>query len=461
MDFLKNPIISKNTVLILGDGIISFLSLYLGVSIRFYFFKSFQLSQYEPILFKALIFSISVILMCFIMDLYSVENGKGKKEIFLKILFAGIFTCMALAALYYFLPLVEIGRGILFIAVCVSVVLQFAWHMAYDFGLKIPGVAKRVLILGTGPIARTVGLLFDTTKSNLALAGYVNCLNEAVVVSQKYVIGNGDSLLSIALKEKVQQIVVSLTEKRGTFPVKEVLDCKLKGINVIDGPAFYEQMTGKLLVESINPSSIIFTDGFHTTIFKRYLKRVCDVFISLTGLIASSPFLIIVPILIRLDSKGPVLFRQERVGQGEKKFTLYKFRTMIDGAEDETGPVWTQENDVRITRLGKFLRISRLDEIPQLFNVLRGDMSFVGPRPERSFFVETLKKQIPYYSEKHCIKPGITGWAQVRYEYGDSVEDAVEKLGYDLYYIKHLSIFLDLLIILDTVKVIFFGRGGR
>jgi sugar transferase (PEP-CTERM system associated) len=461
MNFLKNPIISKNTILILGDGIISFLSLYAGVSIRFYFIKSFQWTQYEPVLYKALTFSISIILMCFLMDLYSVENGKGKKEVFLKIFFAGIFTFMNLAALYYLLPSAEIGRGILFIAVCISVVLQFAWHMAHDYGLKIPGVATRVLILGTGPIARTVGLLFDTTKSNLALAGYVNCLNEPIVVSPKYVIGNGHSLLSIALKEKARQIVVSLTERRGTFPIKEVLDCKLKGINIVDGPSFYEHMTGKLLVESINPSAIIFTDGFQTTIFKKYFKRMCDIFISLFGLIASSPFLIIVPILIRLDSRGAVLFRQERVGEGEKNFTLYKFRTMIDGAENETGPVWTQENDDRITRLGKFLRISRLDEIPQLFNVLRGDMSFVGPRPERPFFVETLKKQIPYYSEKHCIKPGITGWAQVRYEYGDSVEDAMEKLRYDLYYIKHLSLFLDLLIILDTVKVIFFGRGGR
>jgi len=155
------------------------------------------------------------------------------------------------------------------------------------------------------------------------------------------------------------------------------------------------------------------------------------------------------------------MFRQKRVGEGEKIFTLYKFRTMIDGAEKETGPVWSRENDVRVTKLGKFLRKSRLDEIPQLFNVLKGDMSLIGPRPERSFFVESLRKQIPYYSERHCVKPGITGWAQVRYEYGDSIADALEKLRYDLYYIKHLSFLLDFLIIFDTAKVIFFGRGGR
>ncbi len=461
MKFLKIPDISKNTILIVGDIVISFLSFYAGFTLRFYYGFNLQLSQYISLLPKAMTFAVIVVLMCFLMDLYSAENGKGKKEIFLKILFAGIFTSMTLAALYYFVPFLELGRGILFIAICISIAVQFVWHMVYDFSLKLPGVAKRVLILGTGPLAMTMGLLFDTTRSNLALAGYVNCVNEPIYVPQKHVVGNGDSLLSIALKEKAQKIVVSLTERRGTFPVKEVLDCKLRGIDIVDCPSFYEQMTGKLLVENINPSWFIFTEGFKATIFRQYFKRIVDILISLVGLTVSLPFIFLVPILIKLDSRGPILFRQERVGKGEKLFTLYKFRTMIDRAEKNTGPVWTQENDNRITGLGKFLRKSRLDEIPQLYNVLAGNMSFVGPRPERPFFVETLKKQIPYYSERHCVKPGITGWAQVRYEYGDSIEDAVEKLRYDLYYIKHLSIFLDNLIILDTIKVILFGRGGR
>jgi sugar transferase (PEP-CTERM system associated) len=461
MKFLKIPNISKNNILIIGDIVISFLSFYAGFTLRFYYGFDLQLSQYIFLLPKAMTFTVIVVLMCFLMDLYSDENGMGKKEIFLRILFAGIFTSMTLAALYYFVPFLELGRGILFIAIFIFVAAQFVWHLAYDFSLKLPGVAKRVLILGTGPLAMTMGLLFDTKRSNLALAGYVNCVNESVRVPQKHVVGNGDSLLSIALREKAQKIVISLTEKRGTLPVKEVLDCKLKGIDIVDCPSFYEQMTGKLLVESINPSWLIFTEGFKATIFRRYFKRIVDILISLVGLTVSLPFLFIVPILIKLDSRGQILFRQERVGQGEKLFTLYKFRTMVDSAEENTGPVWARENDDRITGLGRFLRKSRLDEIPQLYNVLAGNMSFVGPRPERPFFVKTLKKQIQYYSERHCVKPGITGWAQVRYEYGDSIEDAVEKLRYDLYYIKHLSIFLDNLIILDTIKVILFGRGGR
>jgi sugar transferase (PEP-CTERM system associated) len=322
-------------------------------------------------------------------------------------------------------------------------------------------VAKKVLILGTGPIAEKMGNILRTNGNGFALSGYVNCMGEPVTVPSDYGIGNGDGLLSIALKERVNKIVVSLSERRGTFPVREVLNCKLNGIDVIDGPSFYEQLTGKMLVENMSPSHLIFSDGFKITVIRRHIKRAFDVIISAMGLLFSIPFLLIVPVLIKMDSRGPVFFKQKRVGEGEKEFTLYKYRTMVDGAEKDSGPVWSSDGDNRITILGRFLRKSRLDEIPQLYNVMRGDMSFIGPRPERPFFVESLKKQIPYYSERHCLKPGISGWAQVRYEYGDSIDDAFEKLKFDLYYIKHQSISLDILILINTMKVIMFGRGGR
>jgi sugar transferase (PEP-CTERM system associated) len=452
---------SRNAILFIGDSLITFVSFYIGIFIRFYNSGPSQWLQYSPLLPRAITFSIFVVSICFLMDLYGIGKGEGRKEILLKIIFAGILSGVALAAFYYLVPSLQVGRGILFIALSFCVVVQSMWHIGYGLFLRLPGVAKRVLILGTGPIAGTIGKVLVSNNNGFALSGYVNCVNEPIHVPQNAVIGNGEGLLAIALREKAQKIVVSLTERRGTFPVKEVLSCKLKGIDIVDGPSFYEQLTGKLLVENINPSYLIFSDGFRLTIFKRYFKRIFDVVLAISGIVLSLPFLLIVPILIKLDSRGPVLLRQKRVGEGEKIFTLYKFRTMIADAEKDTGPVWSQTGDNRITRIGKFLRKSRLDEIPQLFNVLRGDMSFIGPRPERPFFVESLKRQIPYYSERHCVKPGITGWAQVRYEYGDSIEDAIEKLRYDLYYIKHLSIFLDLLIILDTIKVILFGRGGR
>jgi sugar transferase (PEP-CTERM system associated) len=267
--------------------------------------------------------------------------------------------------------------------------------------------------------------------------------------------------MDVARKERAQKIVISLSERRGTLPLKDILNCKLSGIDVLDAPSFYEELTGKLLIENITPSWFIFSDGFRITPLKKSSKRISDVIFAFIGLIFALPLIPITALLIKIDSRGPVFFRQVRMGERERKFVLYKFRTMRQDAENGTGAVWTQENDPRITRLGRFLRKSRLDEIPQLFNVLKGDMSFIGPRPERPEFVEKLKEIIPYYSERHFVKPGITGWAQIKYPYGASVEDAIEKLRYDLYYIKHLSIMLDLLIVLETVKVVLFGRGGR
>lgn len=469
MNLFKNPVISRPFTLIFGDIVLSVLSFYVGFLIRFYHGNILQSAKsYNPILPKVVVFSMFVVFISFLMDLYGFDKGKGKKKLFLKVLFSGVLIFTSLAAFYYFVPSVQLGRGILFIAISLFIVSQALWHFMYDFGLKgITPVAQNVLILGTGRLAKVIGRLFNVSENNIALAGYVNLINEPVHVPQSYIIehsnggNNGSKLLDIALKEKVDTIVISLAERRGTLPVKDILNCKLNGIDIVDAPSFYEQISGKLLLENITPSWFIFSDGFQVTIYRKYFKRLFDITIAIIGICLSLPLLIIIPILIKLNSKGPVFFKQERVGEGERVFTLYKYRTMIDEAEKGTGPVWSKEKDPRITRVGRFLRRSRLDEIPQLFNVLCGDMSLIGPRPERSFFVESLKEQIPYYAERHCVKPGITGWAQVKYEYGDSIEDAIEKLRYDLYYIKHLSFPLDLLIIMDTIKVVLFGRGGR
>jgi sugar transferase (PEP-CTERM system associated) len=232
-------------------------------------------------------------------------------------------------------------------------------------------------------------------------------------------------------------------------------------VKVVDAPSFYEEVTGKLLLENITPSWFIFSHGFRITLLLRIVKRIIDVSLSLAGLLMFLPFFPLIALLIRLDSPGPVFFGQERVGENERNFTVYKFRTMRQDAESSTGAVWAQKNDPRVTRLGRFLRKCRIDEIPQLVNVLLGEMSLVGPRPERPEFVDRLKEVVPYYSERHFVKPGITGWAQVCYPYGASVEDALEKLRYDLYYTKNISLTLDLRVILKTIKVVLFGQGGR
>ncbi len=253
---------------------------------------------------------------------------------------------------------------------------------------------------------------------------------------------------------------MALDERRGKLPVDQLLHCRLKGIQVDDGVSFTERLGGRLSVEDLHPSSLIFSNGFKGAVIYKKLKKYFDIILSLVGLILFTPFMLLIAMATKLESAGPVFYRQERVGEDGTIFTLLKFRSMKEGAE-ENGPVWAVVNDDRVTRVGRVIRKLRLDEIPQMINVLRGEMSFVGPRPERPFFVKKLKGEIPFYSLRHSVKPGVTGWAQIYYPYGATKEDAQEKLKYDLYYIKHLSPLLDITIILETIKIVLLGRGAR
>jgi len=278
--------------------------------------------------------------------------------------------------------------------------------------------------------------------------------------SNGVIIGDFNQISSICRNTQVDRIVVALDEKRGRFPVEQLLFCRLKGIRVDDGIDFTEQLAGKLSVENLLPSSLIFSDGFKRSAVVKRLKRYMDIVASLLGLIIFLPLSILIALAIKIDSPGPVLYRQKRIGGDGRIFELLKFRSMRADAE-QNGPVWAMANDQRITRVGRVIRKLRLDEIPQMINVLKGEMSFVGPRPERPFFVEGLKKEIPFYSYRHSVKPGVTGWAQIRYPYGASKKDALEKLKYDIYYIKHMSPIFDLMIILETIKIVLFGKGAR
>jgi sugar transferase (PEP-CTERM system associated) len=278
--------------------------------------------------------------------------------------------------------------------------------------------------------------------------------------SKPIVVGDYTEIPSIVKAGGVDRIVVALDERRGKFPLEQLLLCRLKGVRVDDGVAFTERFAGKLSVENLHPSFLIFSDGFKRSAIFKNMKRGFDILFSLLGLALLSPVGLMVSVAIKLDSKGPVFYWQERVGEDGKIFHLLKFRSMRTDAE-EKGPSWAKVDDGRITRVGRWIRKLRFDEIPQMLNVLKGEMSFIGPRPERQFFVDQLKKEIPFYSERHVIKPGITGWAQIRYQYGASKEDALEKLKYDLYYIKHMSLFFDLMIIFETAKVVLLGRGAR
>jgi len=448
-------------LLIIGDIFCTVLALGIAYLIRFGTDPGMESLVTPTGAIQIVLLVVAVIFSSFMVEFYNGDKDLKLRERVVHSALSLSVSFLMLSAIFYLMPELTIGRGLLAMSLMLLGFLQVLWHLFCRVSFYHPGLARRVLVLGTGPLAREIGGLVSATNHHHVLAGYFGCPNEPIYVPSHHIVGNGDGLVSAALRERTDKIVVSLSERRGSFPLSEVLNCKFSGIEVIDAPSFYEQVTGKLMIENITPSWFIFSDGFRRTGFGRIMKRSADLVLSLIGIILTLPILPFIALGVKLTSPGPVLFRQVRVGQGDRTFVLFKFRSMRADAEKVSGAVWAQKDDPRITRFGKFLRTSRLDELPQLYNVLRGDMSLVGPRPERPEFVNKLKEVIPYYSERHFVKPGVTGWAQVKYAYGASVDDAIEKLRYDLYYIKNMSMLLDIIIILETVKVVLFGRGSR
>jgi len=377
------------------------------------------------------------------------------------ILLKGVLSCglslTLLRAISDVKPVSSDDADIIAYALSVFIGIMLVRDVSRNVPLALPSLVNRVLVVGNDNFLAKVQELIGTSNPRFQLAGAFPFPGRGESMPEH----KAEDIFEAAKALKANKVVISLAERRGVFPLQEMLNCKLSGIEVLDAPSFFERITGKLLIEDINPSWFIFCHGFNITPVLLLLKRLVDICCSVIGLALSLPFAPLVMLAIKLDSPGPILFRQERVGQGDKPFVLYKLRTMRQDAEQGTGAVWAAMADPRVTRLGRFLRKSRIDEIPQLINVLQGDMSLVGPRPERPEFVGELKKIIPYYSERHFVKPGVTGWAQVRYPYGASVEDALEKLRYDLYYIKNISLLFDLLIILKTIRVVLLRKGSR
>jgi len=405
------------------------------------------------------IFAFVLVLITYLAELYDSRQKLSNKFVPIRIFISLVISFAVLSAVYYFAPQLELSQRVMIVVLSMFGCMQWLWHLYYPLLLKVFGITQRVLILGVGPMARKLEESIAASDHSYVLAGYVQPTGEAVAVPAMRILSPIEGLLETAIKENVKKIVISLGERRGVLPVKELLQARFRGIQVVDAASFHEELTGTLLVKNINPGWFVYSGGFCLNAFKRMVKRLTDVVLSLIGICMTAPLLPLIAFAIKLDSPGDALFSQIRLGEDEREFKLYKFRTMGQDAEKLTGAVWAQKDDCRITRLGKFLRKSRLDEIPQLFNVLKGDMALVGPRPERPEFVEQLKEIIPYYSRRHSLKPGVTGWAQVKYPYGASIDDSHEKLKYDLYYIKHYSLLLDCMIILETITVVLFGRG--
>jgi sugar transferase (PEP-CTERM system associated) len=322
----------------------------------------------------------------------------------------------------------------------------------------------KILIIGTATLGRGLGQeLVYKPELGYQVVGFMD--EDPAKIGMKVVnpgvVGTYDQLSEVLAHYGVNHVVVALDDRRGRLPTEALLASKLKGVRIEDGVSFYERVSGKIVVEQLKPSWLIFGQGFRKNQFIRLSKRLMDLVFSTVGLLLSSPVFLFLPALIKLTSPGPIFYRQERVGEGGRNFTLIKFRSMHVDAEKTSGPIWAQSEDPRMTSIGWIMRRLRLDELPQMVNVLKGEMSFVGPRPERPAFVEELRKKIPYYDVRLSVKPGITGWAQVRYHYGGTIEGALEKLQYELYYIKNMSLILDIFIILETIKVVLFQKGAR
>jgi sugar transferase (PEP-CTERM system associated) len=321
---------------------------------------------------------------------------------------------------------------------------------------------RKVVIVGQGALASAVAdAMSSRADLGLELTGMIaTSSRDKQTPTDRPTLGHIESLTEIVRDNEISQIVVALEDSRGAFPVRDLVRLRVQGVEIEDAHSALAALTGRVWLGAVRPSWFVFSGGFHRSALTNVTKRAIDLASSVVGLVISAPIMALVAIAIRLDSKGPVLYRQTRVGLGEKPFELLKFRSMRTDAETVSGAQWAVESDPRATRIGRFLRKYRLDELPQFINVLRGEMSLVGPRPERPVFVQQLREQIPFYDERHSVRPGVTGWAQVEYKYGSSIQDAYHKLEYDLFYLKNLSIMFDVVIVIRTVRIMLFG-GGR
>jgi sugar transferase (PEP-CTERM system associated) len=390
-------------------------------------------------------------------DISVVRTTRGTYERVLRALALG---SVVLFLLWYVLPTMQVGRGLFLGGVALVALVLPSWRTVYDGVATNEGFQRRAIILGNGALAREIAVMIrDRADLGIELIGML-ARDKAQVDPNEGVVGTYADLFEIATNVEVHIVLVAYPDRRGTLPVEQLLDVKFRGVEVEEGVQFYERNTSKLYVRELKPSQLIFAEGFGARPGTRRLKRILDVGVSVIGLVLAAPLMILTTLAIKLESPGPTLYSQVRAGQFGKLFTIYKFRSMRTDAE-KAGAQFAQENDPRVTRVGKFIRKTRLDELPQLWNVLQGDMSMVGPRPERPVFIEQLELQVPFFKQRLYVKPGLTGHAQVRCRYGASTEDMVEKLQYDLYYIKSYNLLFDLSIMLDTVKVVLLRIGSR
>jgi len=398
-------------------------------------------------------------------DLYDFVIISDRRELMLRAVQALGAAWLALALVYYFVPFLEIGRGTAVYTIAFSLVLLLCLRASIHFLLGHPEIGEKVLIVGNGQLAvDTAKAITRRVDAGYRIAGFISSDFQNVKrrLPSARNLGSLDDMEMVVEREKINSIVINAQELNGSFPAEALLRMRLAGgVTVEEFPSFFERVTSRIHLGMFHPSWVIFSHHVPNTQFKTIFREAFYRLLAFVGLILSLPIAAVTAVLIKLESNGPVLYSQERVGRHGRRIKVIKFRSMKVDAEKDGNAVWAKKNDSRVTRIGKIIRTIRVDEIPQFWSILKGDMSFIGPRPERPQFVAMLAKEIPFYEHRHLVQPGLTGWAQIKYPYGSSIEDARRKLEYDLYYVKNQTIFLDVVILFETIKTILFGRGAR
>jgi sugar transferase (PEP-CTERM system associated) len=456
----------SDLVLILGDVLVSFFA---TLAVRaFMVMADLSLSeQWRLWAIQGIVMAVIVVISFYYVDLYAIDQALSRRELLLRFMNGFGVACIVIGIITY--PIPELGFRAIYISEMALMGLCLClWRLGFMRLIRRAPSSGKVLIVGLQSIGRLVAeQLCQQRKLGLEVVGFVGDAAGQMTLSYgnprkvQIPIFAPCSLTELVASNQVNRILLA---GAGHFPQsynKDLVAVRAMGVPIEYCHSFYERLASKIAITDLPPEWIALSEGFRRDRVILATKRTIDVLVSFVGLTLGIPLAILTAIAIKVESSGPIFYRQERVGQNEARFTLLKFRSMAENAEDDVGPVWAAKNDPRATWVGAIIRKLRIDEIPQMINVLKGEMSFVGPRPERPFFVESLKQSIPYYDLRHSVKPGITGWAQISYRYGDSEHDAIEKLQYDLYYIKHMSPLFDIQIIFESIKVIIFGWGAR
>lgn len=458
---ISNHYVSRTVfILLLVEIFILVSSVYLGATIRFYP----EPRKLDNFFLSACVFALVMVFSMSALGMYQHNFVEDLRNTFLRLMPSFALGLGIITLVFYFVPDIYFGRGILGFVTIIAASGTLLVRALFFKSAKSRFLESRIIFLGGGTLARECRemVIGKMGYHKYDIVGFIPMPGEECCVPSSALLPANESLASMANKYNASEIVVSVQNRRGgAFPIQELLECKLNGIKVTGAEAFFEREASQIKVDSLQPGWLVFGGGFDQSFLRTSIKRIFDLFASAILFIVTLPVMLVTALCIFIEDRTPIFYQQERVGKDGQTFMVLKFRSMRSDAEKVGEPQWASADDPRTTKVGRIIRKVRIDELPQILNVLRGEMSFVGPRPERPYFVKQLSDEIPYYNVRHSIKPGITGLAQVRYQYGSSVDDAIQKLQYDLYYVKNNSLFLDVLILIETFQVVLFGKGGR